>query len=105
MVRRLQPTQEAVVATLSSNALSVRTDGVRIAGVTQDGIVQSWDAAEALLEHTYKSCLTCNPADHPLLMAEPSHNTAAAREKMTELAGRSSRKLGRLRSHTGRGDA
>jgi len=71
---------------VGTNALSVRSDGVRIAGVTQDGIVQSWDAAEAILEHTYKSCMSCNPADHPLLMAEPSHNTAAAREKMTELA-------------------
>ena len=71
---------------VGTNALSVRTDGMRIAGVTQDGIIQNWDAAEAILEHTYKSCLSCNPADHPLLLAEPSHNTAAAREKMTEIA-------------------
>ena len=45
------------------------------------------DAAEALIDHTYKNCLQAEPGDHPLLMAEASHNTPAAREKMAELMG------------------
>ena len=38
------------------------------------------------MEHSYKSCLGADAADHPLLMAEPSFNTASAREKTAELA-------------------
>ena len=65
---------------VGTNALGCRVDGMRIASATTDGIVTNWDAAEAILEHTYKSCLSCSPADHPLLMSEASHNSAAARE-------------------------
>ena len=69
-----------------TNALSVRADGMSIASALSDGVVADWDAYEAILDHTYKSCLSCNPADHPLLLAEPNHNTKAAREKMAEIA-------------------
>jgi len=59
---------------------------MRIGSPLSDGIVQDWDAAEAILDHTFKSCLGCTPADHPVLFAEASHNTPAAREKLCELA-------------------
>ena len=75
--------REFVVGT---NAHSARRDGMRMESPLRDGIVADWDAVEALIDHSYKNCLTCNPAEHPLLMAEPSFNTEAAREKMTELA-------------------
>tara|TARA_B110001452_G_scaffold266311_1_gene272855 strand:+ start:460 stop:891 length:432 start_codon:yes stop_codon:yes gene_type:complete len=59
---------------------------MRVEGALRDGIVADWDAAEALMDHSFKSCLGCSPVDHPLLMAEPSFNTPAARAKLTELA-------------------
>lgn len=71
---------------VGSNALSVRADGMRITPAVTEGVVTNWDAMEAILDHTYKSCLTCEAADHPLLMAEANHTTNAAREKMAELA-------------------
>ena len=71
---------------VGSNAMAVRRDGMRVESPMTDGIVTDWDAAEALMEHSYKSCLGADAADHPLLMAEPSFNTASAREKMAELA-------------------
>mmetsp|Transcript_33295 Transcript_33295/g.87622 ORF Transcript_33295/g.87622 Transcript_33295/m.87622 type:complete len:429 (+) Transcript_33295:66-1352(+) len=71
---------------VGTNALHHRVDGMRITSPLTDGIVQDWDATEAILEHTFKSCLGCTPADHPVLFAEPSHNTAAAREKLCEIA-------------------
>ena len=69
-----------------TNALSVRADGMRVEPALSDGVVVDWDAAESILDHTYKACLSSNPADHPLLLAEANHNTKAAREKMAELA-------------------
>ena len=70
---------------VGTNAINVRADGMRIQPAVQDGIVTNWDAAESILEHAFKTSMSCEPADHPLLMAEASHNTPAAREKMTEL--------------------
>ena len=70
---------------VGTNALGVRADGMRIQPAVVDGIVQNWDAAEAILEHTYKNALSSDPTDHPLLMAEACHNPPAAREKMAEL--------------------
>ena len=52
----------------------------------RDGIVRDWDAAEALMEHSLKNCLGCDPTDHPLLMAEPSFNPTTNRLKLTEIA-------------------
>ena len=40
---------------------------------------------QSLIEHAYKSCLCTAPTDHPLLLAEASFNTPAAREKLAEL--------------------
>lgn len=71
---------------IGTNNLSSRRDAMRVESPFHEGIVTDWDAAEALMEHSYKNCLSCEPTDHPLLMAEPSFNTSAAREKMTELA-------------------
>ena len=71
---------------VGTNALSHRADSLRISSPLSDGIIQDWDAAEAILDHTFKACLGCTPADHPVLFAEASHNTPAAREKLCELA-------------------
>eukprot|EP00908_Phaeocystis_cordata_P000622 Transcript_10686.p2 GENE.Transcript_10686~~Transcript_10686.p2 ORF type:complete len:437 (+),score=202.66 Transcript_10686:120-1430(+) len=71
---------------VGTNALAVPREGMRVEGALRDGIVADWDAAEALMEHSLKSCLGCDPTDHPLLLAEPSFNPAANRTKLTELA-------------------
>jgi len=71
---------------VGTNALSVQRDGMRMESAFTDGVISNWDAAEALMEHSYKNCLSSDPSEHPLLLAEPSFNPAPAREKMTELA-------------------
>ena len=71
---------------VGTNALAVPREGMRVEGALRDGIVADWDVAEALMEHSLKSCLGCDPTDHPLLLAEPSFNPAANRTKLTELA-------------------
>ena len=43
---------------VGTNALGVRADGMRIQPAVVDGIVQNWDAAEAILENTYKNALS-----------------------------------------------
>lgn len=71
---------------VGSNALSVRVDGQRVEPAISDGVITNWSAAESILEHTLHQCLSTNPADHPLLMAEAGHTPQPAREKLTELA-------------------
>uniref|UniRef100_A0A7S3C203 Actin-related protein 4 n=1 Tax=Haptolina ericina TaxID=156174 RepID=A0A7S3C203_9EUKA len=71
---------------VGTNAISVRRDNMRIQGVMNEGIIADWDAAEALIEHTFKSCLSCDSSEHPLLMAEPSFNPLQTREKLAEIA-------------------
>ena len=71
---------------VGTNALSVPRAGMTVDGALRDGIVHDWDAAEALMEHSLKNCLGCDPTDHPLLMAEPSFNPTANRLKLTEIA-------------------
>ena len=68
-----------------TNALAVRADGMRVTPAVTEGIVTDWDAAESILEHTYKSCLSVNAGDHPLHLAEANHNPSANREKMAEI--------------------
>ena len=67
-------------------AVQVPHENMRIESALRDGIVADWDAAEALMDYSFKSCLGCSPVDHPLLMAEPSFNPTASRTKLTELA-------------------
>jgi len=71
---------------VGTNALSVPRAGMTVDGALRDGIVHDWDAAEALMEHSLKNCLGCDPTDHPLLMAEPSFNPTANLLKLTEIA-------------------
>ena len=70
---------------VGTNALSTQRDGMRVVKPLTDGVISDWDAAEALLSHSYKTCLSCDPADHPLMLSEPSFNPPAAREKLAEL--------------------
>jgi actin-like protein 6A len=49
-------------------------------------IVHDWDLVERLWDHGLRDRLRVDPSEHPLLHAEPPHNTAAARLRVTELA-------------------
>ncbi|KAJ3090626.1 Actin-like protein 6B [Quaeritorhiza haematococci] len=51
-----------------------------------NGIIEDWDALEAIWDHAYFRGLRADPTDHPLLMAEPSWNPREVREKLAELA-------------------
>jgi len=71
---------------IGTNALAVPREGMAVESPFKNGIVADWDAAEALMDHSFKSCLGCAPTDHPLLMAEPSFNPTEARTKLAEIA-------------------
>ena len=49
------------------------------------GLVEDWDAVEAIWDHAFSKRLVIQSNEHPVLMAEPTHNTKEAREKMVEL--------------------
>merc|ERR1739848_409461 len=60
-------------------------DHMEIMSPSTNGLVSDWDAAEALLHHALRGRLMADPSEHPLMMAEPSFNTTALREKLSEL--------------------
>ena len=70
---------------VGTHALSVHREGMEVVSPFSDGILSDWDAVEALCEHTLKEQMRLATEDHPVMLAEPSHNTPQAREKMVEL--------------------
>ncbi|ORZ33789.1 actin family [Catenaria anguillulae PL171] len=68
------------------NGANVWRSDMEVRSPLTDGLVTDWDAFEHLLDHTFRTHLRLNPADHPLLMTEPAWNPKATREKMCELA-------------------
>mmetsp|Transcript_54 Transcript_54/g.164 ORF Transcript_54/g.164 Transcript_54/m.164 type:complete len:447 (-) Transcript_54:244-1584(-) len=70
---------------IGTNALCYRKDGMEIEHPIEDGIVKNWDLMEKLWDHGFRDRLRISPEEHPMLLAEPSFNTNAAREKMIEL--------------------
>ena len=68
------------------DGLGTRRDGVDVESpFGDDGVVEDWEAVEAIWDHALKKCLAIQTDEHPVLMSEPVHNTEAAREKMVEL--------------------
>ena len=65
--------------------LWLRTPGMEVKPVLQDGIVSDWEGVERLWQHALVSSLRINSSEHPLLLTEPTHNTAAARAKTAQL--------------------
>ena len=43
---------------VGTNAISVRRDNMRIEGVMRDGVIVDWDKAEAIMEHSFKACMS-----------------------------------------------
>eukprot|EP00730_Choanoeca_flexa_P009480 TRINITY_DN12654_c2_g7_i2.p1 TRINITY_DN12654_c2_g7~~TRINITY_DN12654_c2_g7_i2.p1 ORF type:complete len:385 (+),score=82.53 TRINITY_DN12654_c2_g7_i2:102-1256(+) len=51
----------------------------------ENGIVNNWDDMETLWNHMFSKELDVNPAQHPVMLAEPCLNPLANREKMTQI--------------------
>ncbi|MEW5306390.1 MAG: hypothetical protein WDW36_008858 [Sanguina aurantia] len=52
---------------------------------SQDDLLEDWDLAEALYNHAFTERLSIRPEDFAVMLAEPSHNSRATREKVVEL--------------------
>ena len=70
---------------IGTSALAYRKDHMEIENPIQDGLVENWDLMEKVWEHALKERLRIQPEEHPMLLAEPSFNSDACREKMLEL--------------------
>jgi len=68
------------------DSMGVRRDGVEVQSpFGEDGMLEDWEAVEAIWEHALKKCLAIQTDEHPILLSEPVHNSDAVRAKMTEL--------------------
>lgn len=65
--------------------LNYTRDHMEIQSPIQNGLISDWEGVEKLLDHTFKFGLRINPNEHPILLTEPSFNTANLREKATEI--------------------
>ena len=66
-------------------ALETAVDGMEVVSPFKDGVLDDWEAVEALCEHLLTSQMRLNTEEHAVMLGEPSHNTDSAREKMVEL--------------------
>ena len=49
-------------------------------------LVEDWDGYESVVDYAFSRLLRIQTSEHPLLIAEPTHNTTEQREKLAELA-------------------
>jgi actin-like protein 6A len=66
--------------------LFVRRDNVDVLRPVEHGIINDFDAIEALWDYGFKQLLRIDPQTHPLLAVESSYNTDSAREQFVERA-------------------
>ncbi|CAM6103996.1 unnamed protein product [Calypogeia fissa] len=66
-------------------AVGYRRDHMEVIPALRDGLIHDWDIVESIWDHTLRDRLMIDPTEHPMLLAEPSYNTAPHREKMVEL--------------------
>lgn len=71
---------------VGNTALSFKRDHMQVeSAMGNDDLVQDWDIANRLFTHTLKDRLAVNPEEYAIMLAEPTHNTRAAREKAVEV--------------------
>jgi actin-related protein len=70
---------------VGTHALAYRRDGMEVASPFTDGLITDWEAAEAIFQHALKDQMRLATEDHPVMLAEPTHNTKENREKMVEI--------------------
>ncbi|KAM9999302.1 hypothetical protein ACTFIZ_002846 [Dictyostelium cf. discoideum] len=68
-----------------TNGITYRRPHMEIINPLSDGLIKNWDAMEQIWNHTFYERLHINPIEHPILLAEPTYNTRAIREKVTEI--------------------
>uniref|UniRef100_A0A1D2A4J3 Actin-related protein 4 n=1 Tax=Auxenochlorella protothecoides TaxID=3075 RepID=A0A1D2A4J3_AUXPR len=67
-------------------SLAVPQDGLEvISPFSEAGVLEDWDALEALYNHAFKDQLRLDLKEHPLMLGEPSNTPRPVREKQVEL--------------------
>ena len=68
------------------DGMGIRRDGVEVSSpYGENGMLEDWEAVEAIWEHALKKRLSIQTDEHPVLLSEPVHNSDAVRAKMVEL--------------------
>ncbi|KAI8471791.1 MAG: actin-related protein Arp4 [Monoraphidium minutum] len=71
---------------VGNTALSFKRDHMQVVNAMgPDDLVQDWDVASNLWTHALKDRLGVNPGENAVMLAEPTHNTRAGREKAVEV--------------------
>ncbi|KAE9611197.1 putative Actin family [Lupinus albus] len=70
---------------VGSQSLGYRRDHMEVLSPFKDGIVADWDIVDSIWDHAFRECLSIDPKEHPMLLAEPSSNTQQQRERAAEL--------------------
>jgi len=88
---------------IGSSGPSVWREGMEVANPISEGLsrfysfdqfmsnlhsffsVQDFTPIPPLIDHALSKVMRCSPADHPILVTEPSWNTPANRERMAEI--------------------
>ncbi|XP_069805614.1 actin-like protein 6B isoform X3 [Dendropsophus ebraccatus] len=70
---------------IDTTCLHVPRPLTEVTSPLKNGMIEDWDAFQAILDHTFNKHLKSDPALHPILMSEAPWNARAKREKLTEL--------------------
>nr|XP_055045495.1 actin-like protein 6B isoform X1 [Misgurnus anguillicaudatus] len=70
---------------IDTTALHVPRAGVELISPLKNGMIEDWNAFQAIIDHIYSKHIKSDPSLHPVLMSEAPWNSRAKREKLTEL--------------------
>ncbi|XP_048092327.1 actin-like protein 6B isoform X4 [Alosa alosa] len=70
---------------LDTPALHVPRAGVELISPLKNGMIEDWEAFQAIVDHVYSKYIKSEPNLHPVLMSEAPWNSRVKREKLTEL--------------------
>ncbi|PIO25677.1 hypothetical protein AB205_0075260, partial [Aquarana catesbeiana] len=70
---------------IDTTCLHVPRPHTEVTSPLKNGMIEDWEAFQAILDHTFNKHLKSDPALHPVLMSEAPWNARAKREKLTEL--------------------
>ncbi|KAF9485376.1 actin-like protein Arp4p [Pholiota conissans] len=64
---------------------SVWREGMEVSNPIVDGLIQDFHPIKPLIDHALNKVMRVNSSEHPILVTEPTWNTAANRERMAEI--------------------
>lgn len=70
---------------VGSQALGYRRDHMEVLSPFKDRVVVDWDIVDNIFDHAFRERLLIDPAEHPMLLAEPCSNSLQQRERTAEL--------------------